>query len=344
MALEGLPVSTLSVVPAPTGVPPFAPAAAGPLTTEFLQILAGTMVGASPASSGESLPVDSPGASISDDDTLEDEIGFEDLSEFLTQVIVPGATPLPPPAPSDENTLEMDFSQSGYGGSTAGRPVDLTSLIHSLTADQDTKGSPLQQRDPVIGADTTLLRDALAAESMAAAALQDTGTDSLSFADSESAPQQVSFGQLHAPVHSTHTSAPPLELKSPMGTQQWADELGTKLTWMAHQGRESASLTLSPEHLGPIEVKISMQDGQASVWFGAQHADTRSAIEQALPRLRELFSAQGMSLADSGVFREAPRQQPQPFSGGSRGAANGEEVAGVSSVTKRGNGILDLYA
>lgn len=343
MALEGVPVSTVSVVPAPTGATPFAPGAAGPTTTEFLQILAGTMVGVAPASSGEALSVDSP--AVSDDDTLEDEIGFEDLSEFLTQVIVPGATPLPPPAPSDENTLEMDFSQSGGGSSAAARPVDLTSLIHSLTAGDDGKASSLQQRDPLMAVDTSLLRDALAAESMAAAALKDSGTDSLSFADAD-ASSQIGFSPLHAaPLHSTHTSAQsPIELKSPMGTQQWADELGTKLTWMANQGRESASLTLSPEHLGPIEVKISMQDGQASVWFGAQHADTRSALEQALPRLRDMFSAQGLSLADSGVFREAPRQQQQPFSGASRSSNNGEDVAVVSSVTKRGNGILDLYA
>jgi flagellar hook-length control protein FliK len=110
---------------------------------------------------------------------------------------------------------------------------------------------------------------------------------------------------------------------------------------MATQGREAATLTLSPDHLGPVEVRISMQDGQASVWFGAQNADTRSALEQALPRLRDLFSAQGLSLADSGVFREAPRQQQsQAFSGG----AQADEISGVTPVAKRGNGILDLYA
>jgi flagellar hook-length control protein FliK len=129
-----------------------------------------------------------------------------------------------------------------------------------------------------------------------------------------------------------------------MGTQAWTDEVGGHLTWMAANGRESASLTVSPDHLGPIEVRISVQDGQASVWFGAQNADTRAAIEQALPRLRDLFSAQGLSLADSGVFREAPRQQPQNFSGGGNGSSGNDEVGAVTSVAKRGNGALDLYA
>ena len=67
--------------------------------------------------------------------------------------------------------------------------------------------------------------------------------------------------------------------------------------WTATRKR-TTSLRLWPEHLGPLEVRITMNDDQASVWFGAAHADTRAAIENALPRLRELFASQGLSLTD----------------------------------------------
>jgi len=134
-------------------------------------------------------------------------------------------------------------------------------------------------------------------------------------------------------------------LHNPVGTAAWADELGTRLTILAERGQHSASLRLSPEHLGPLEVRISVRDDQASVWFGAAHSDTRAAIEQALPRLRELFASQGLSLTDAGVFREPPREQtklPQAF-GSQAGGESGED-AQIVSIRSIRLGLVDAYA
>jgi flagellar hook-length control protein FliK len=116
---------------------------------------------------------------------------------------------------------------------------------------------------------------------------------------------------------------------------------------MAHQGIESASLKLSPAHLGPVEVRISVQDGGASVWFGAAQADTRAALEQALPRLREMFSTQGLTLADANVSREPPRQQQQPTVHGVAsvtGVSEGSVTLSSSSLSSLRIGLLDTYA
>lgn len=133
---------------------------------------------------------------------------------------------------------------------------------------------------------------------------------------------------------------------APVGSSQWADEIGTRLTMMTEQGKSAASLRLSPEHLGPLEIRISIKDDQASVWFGAAHADTRAAIEHALPRLRELFAAQGMSLADAGVFHEAPREQPNethasPTLSSEPNALPNEETA---PAIRMSIGLFDAYA
>ena len=136
-------------------------------------------------------------------------------------------------------------------------------------------------------------------------------------------------------------------MKSPVGTSAWADELGGKITWMAKQGIESASLRLSPEHLGPVEVHISVHDGATSVTFGAAQADTRTALEQALPRLREMFANQGLTLADAGVSREPPRQ-PQTKPPAIASVSGVSAIDGVSSVTTAlppiRLGLLDTYA
>jgi flagellar hook-length control protein FliK len=132
----------------------------------------------------------------------------------------------------------------------------------------------------------------------------------------------------------------------PVGSAQWADEIGSRMTMMVEQGKHTASLRLSPEHLGPLEVRITMNGDQASVQFGAAHADTRNAIENALPRLREMFASQGLSLADANVSREPPRQQqnPTPQSSSSSSSFGGEEGATAVSAAQVRLGLLDAYA
>jgi flagellar hook-length control protein FliK len=134
------------------------------------------------------------------------------------------------------------------------------------------------------------------------------------------------------------------ELTAPVGTAAWNDELGSHLTLMAQQGNQAASLQVSPPDLGPIDVRIAVHDGQASVWFAAVHPDTRDALQQALPRLRELFAAQGMALADAGVFREPPRQQPQSLATTSSTLAAAQEASAGAPVTRTRIGLVDTYA
>lgn len=132
----------------------------------------------------------------------------------------------------------------------------------------------------------------------------------------------------------------------PVGSAQWADEIGSRMTMMVEQGKHTASLRLSPEHLGPLEVRITMNGDQASVQFGAAHVDTRNAIENALPRLREMFASQGLSLADANVSREPPRQQqnPTPQSSSSSSGFGGEDGATAVSAAQVRLGLLDAYA
>lgn len=136
-------------------------------------------------------------------------------------------------------------------------------------------------------------------------------------------------------------------VQHPVGTAEWADEIGSRMTMMVEQGRHTASLRLSPEHLGPLEVRITVDGDKASVQFGASHVDTRNALENALPRLREMFASQGLSLADANVSRESPRQQsnqaPASRSSGLGSVASDEGSANLAPTRVR-LGLLDTYA
>jgi flagellar hook-length control protein FliK len=139
-----------------------------------------------------------------------------------------------------------------------------------------------------------------------------------------------------------------LTIHAPVGSAAFADEVSAKAAGLAQSGITQAQLQLNPADLGPVQVHITMQAGQASVWFGATHADTRAALEQSLPRLREMFAGAGMPLTDSGVFREPPQQQQAPSlpaSGNSRTTL--AETAVAPTVTQVANirlALLDTYA
>lgn len=137
-------------------------------------------------------------------------------------------------------------------------------------------------------------------------------------------------------------------LHATVGTPRWADELGSRLVMMGTRGQNEGSLTLNPEHLGPLEVRISMNQNTANVWFGAQHADTRAALAEALPRLREMLAESGLSLGHAGVSQEAPRgqadqtqaMQPRPGSHPGMPAVDAEPLP----VRRAVRGLIDLYA
>ncbi len=136
-------------------------------------------------------------------------------------------------------------------------------------------------------------------------------------------------------------------LTATVGSGAWTEQLAARLTWMTQQGIQSASLQLSPPNLGPLQVSISVQHGQASVWFGAAQPETRQALARALPELRTLFANQGLSLTDSGVSRDAPRQS-RAGAGGAVTAVDAapgtaSDVIGAVAVP-RGAGLIDTYA
>jgi flagellar hook-length control protein FliK len=135
---------------------------------------------------------------------------------------------------------------------------------------------------------------------------------------------------------------------TPVGAPRWAEDLGSRMMLMTVSGHHEGSLNLTPEHLGPLEVRVSVNQGTTNVWFGAQHADTRAALAEALPRLRELFAEAGLVLGHAGVSQEAPRQGPQ--SGEAQqlaGTAPASAVEGTEAAAPEARrvalGLIDTY-
>ena len=70
---------------------------------------------------------------------------------------------------------------------------------------------------------------------------------------------------------------------------------------MAGQGIQKAHLSLNPQDLGPVEIRLAMQNDEVSIQLASTNAVVREALEQALPRLREMFEQTGLKLVDQQV-------------------------------------------
>ncbi|HET8710088.1 MAG TPA: flagellar hook-length control protein FliK [Spongiibacteraceae bacterium] len=100
-------------------------------------------------------------------------------------------------------------------------------------------------------------------------------------------------------------------VSTPVGSSGWSDAIADKVMWFSANKISSAEIHLNPPDLGPLQVRVSTQHDQASVAFTSQHAAVRDALDQALPRLREMMGSQGMHLLDVSVGGQNSQHQPQ---------------------------------
>jgi flagellar hook-length control protein FliK len=166
------------------------------------------------------------------------------------------------------------------------------------------------------------------------------------------APQQLQAAALQAAVPAAAAAANSIGAR--VGTADWEHQMGQKIVWMAAGGEQSASLTLNPPDLGPLQVVLSVTGDQASVAFSASQQEVRHALESSLPRLREMMSESGIALGNATVSAGMPDQrqaQGDNTGSGGRGASGmADSVAGVDSApatavrtTLLGDGMVDTF-
>jgi flagellar hook-length control protein FliK len=152
------------------------------------------------------------------------------------------------------------------------------------------------------------------------------------------------------------------ELPSRPGEAAFAGDLAAQVTVLVEGGFQRAELRLNPSELGPIQIQLSVsaQANTADISFSAVHGLTRESIERALPELREMLQAQGLSLGQTGVSGG----QQQPGDGRDSAAAQGRlarpgaapggdgapadaglhGLGGLGAAPRATRGMLDLYA
>lgn len=196
------------------------------------------------------------------------------------------------------------------------------------------------------GADASLTEDAIPeavtdlADAMPASA--DAGTEAFTLdpgANSFAAPPLAAANHdaaLH-PARAEAVAAPPMDVTP--DHPEFIEELGERIVWITDGGLQEARIELHPAELGVLSVQVQIRGDEAQIAFGAEQAATRALLNNALPQLRALFSAQGLHLMRARVDgREAAGTRESAFASLTQGRGASAPTRRVSSLR-----LVDAY-
>lgn len=160
-------------------------------------------------------------------------------------------------------------------------------------------------------------------------------------------------GYMPLAATSSATTINQLQVNTPVTQAAWAEEFSQKITWLTTQKNQSAELHLNPPQLGPLDVVIKVNGDQATAMFSSPHAAVREAIEQALPRLRDMLADSGIMLGNAMVSDQTSKNEQhtasqqthdhaKPFADRTMEADDAQQVR-VTSLSRH-NGLVDTFA
>jgi hypothetical protein len=201
------------------------------------------------------------------------------------------------------------------------RNMELTGFQNSLPVDAEDSDIALQTvrtmseelMKPVVRTAMPTIDSNAVLQSLRRIATPVSGNEMSNSHDLTSMLSSPTVTQSPTPVSAQNSSQvlPSLSLNTPFQNTGWNQEVTDKIQWMVSQRIQGAEIKLNPAHLGPMEVKIQMQNDQVTVQLTAAHSVVRDALEAAVPRLKEMFDALGVQLADVDVSEHSFTRQRQ---------------------------------
>ncbi len=277
--------------------------------------------------------------------------------------------------PKAEVSLGGDEPSLGRSVPTAGLQELLVKLKLMLKADstagkgsliaadyQDSSGSTsgfLLQKAAIPVANDVLQQQLASLAGKASFSTIDSGTLPVQHAATAITSLTSGFGGDGSPLGKEVADLAPPPLTAKTTDKGWDTLLGNRVMWMVGKHMQSASVKITPANMGPIEIKVAVQNDQATVSFVAQHGAVRDALEMAVPRLREMFNEGNLQLVNVDVnqkdagdqhsLQNFSRQAQQDFdSSGEEGAEQDDgsavEMEGGPIVVTTHDGFLDDYA
>ncbi|WP_283597620.1 flagellar hook-length control protein FliK [Photobacterium phosphoreum] len=122
--------------------------------------------------------------------------------------------------------------------------------------------------------------------------------------------------------------------------EQAGEQVHERINMMMAKNLKYVDIRLDPPELGKIQIKLSINQDQASVQFTVNNHQTRDIVEQAMPRLREMLQQQGLQLAQSSVQQESSQQFAGHQKNSSAQSQSGQQSSTVAT-TAEGQSMTD---
>ncbi|WP_100639770.1 flagellar hook-length control protein FliK [Marinobacter salexigens] len=158
--------------------------------------------------------------------------------------------------------------------------------------------------------------------------------------------------EVQAPLRSYATS-----VDVPVNHAEWGDKLAGKLSWLTAKNLSVAEIHLTPPDMGPMEVRVRVQNDQANITVHAANPVVREQLELHSHRLRDMLGEQGLSLAQFDVSDNSRNSSGEQGAdeGGAEGASpgpgsalsgldGGDEGVQSGSLDLSWNGAIDVFA
>jgi hypothetical protein len=133
-----------------------------------------------------------------------------------------------------------------------------------------------------------------------------TSVSQLSPVASNTPMTQITGSELTSGVKLASTN---MVMTSSLGEPSWDSEFVGRVNMVIKGGIQEARIQLSPPEMGRLEIKVTTDSDTAKVMFSVDNVAARDAIEQAIPRLRELLEQGGLQLSHAGVSDHSESQQ-----------------------------------
>ena len=123
----------------------------------------------------------------------------------------------------------------------------------------------------------------------------------------------VAAAPVTAPAQTAQPSAAPMQVQTSapidMSQPNWAEKLVEDVSLQGMTRGETLTLTLTPERLGTMQVRLEMQDGQTHVHFITETPEAARLLNEAQSRLADLMSRAGVDLGSQSASTGQGSQQ-----------------------------------
>ncbi|KYL37118.1 MULTISPECIES: flagellar hook-length control protein FliK [Pseudoalteromonas] len=125
--------------------------------------------------------------------------------------------------------------------------------------------------------------------------------------------QSLQAGQLQSTAQAKQVSIDPATLQAlNIIKSDAAKMLQERVSSMLSINNKEAEIRLDPPEMGSMQIRIRSDAEQAQINFVVQNQQAKEALEQSLPRLREMLMQQGLELGESSIsYGDSSGEQAQ---------------------------------